>query len=388
RTNDSTGPANESGQTLAVTAVTQGAHGTVSFTASGVTYTPKTGRAARRGCAYTVTDAGTTNGVSDPKTSTATVSVTVTEVNDAPTAANDSATVAEDGSVTLDPRTNDSTGPANESTQTLTVTAVGAASHGTVSFTASGVTYTPNANYNGSDSFTYTVTDNGTTNGVSDPKSSTATVSVTVTEVNDAPTAAADSATVAEDGSVTLHPRSNDRTGPANESTQTLTVTAVGAASHGTVSFTASGVTYTPNANYNGSDSFTYTVTDNGTTNGASDPKSSTATVSVTVTEVNDAPTAAADSATVAEDASVTLDPRSNDSTGPATDSTQTLPVTSPTPRTHDPVSFTASGVTYTPNANYNGSDSFTYTVTDNGTTNGAADAKSSTATVSVTVTE
>src|SRR5204863_479988 len=145
---------------------------------------------------------------------------------------------AEDGSVTLDPRSNDSTGPANESGQTLAVTAVTQGANGTVTFTATGVTYTPNANFNGTDSFTYTITDNGTTNGVSDPKSATATVSITVTEVNDAPTAVADSATVAEDGSVTVDPRSNDSTGPANESSQTLTVTAVGAASHGSVSFT------------------------------------------------------------------------------------------------------------------------------------------------------
>src|SRR5207253_941497 len=159
--------------------------------------------------------------------------------------------------------------------------------------------------YNGADSFTYTVTDNGTTNGVSDPKSATATVSVTVTEVNDAPTAANDSATVAEDGSVTVDRRTNDRPVPANESSQTLAVTAVGAPSPGAVPFTGRSASSTPFRSYNGADSFTYTVTDNGTTNGVSDPKSATAMVIVTVTEVNDAPTAVADTATVAEDGSV-----------------------------------------------------------------------------------
>src|SRR5258705_8658915 len=57
------------------------------------------------------------------------------------------------------------------------------------------ITYTPDANYNGPASFSYTVTDDGTTNGVADPKTSTATVNVTVSEVNDAPTAANDSKT-------------------------------------------------------------------------------------------------------------------------------------------------------------------------------------------------
>src|SRR5206468_2325264 len=155
------------------------------------------------------TDDGTTNGVADPNTSANTVNVTVTEVNDSPTAVNDSTTVAEDGSVNLDPRTNDLKGPANESGQTLDVTAVTQGGHGTVSFTASGVTYTPAANYNGPDSFSYTITDDGTTNGAADPKTPTPTANVPVTEVNDSPTANADSTTVAEDGSVNLDPRTN-----------------------------------------------------------------------------------------------------------------------------------------------------------------------------------
>ena len=82
---------------------------------------------------------------------------------------------------------NDSTGPANESGQTLTISAVGSPAHGTAVVQSGKVKYTPNADYNGTDSFTYTVTDNGTTNGVNDSKSDTATVSVTVTEVNDRP---------------------------------------------------------------------------------------------------------------------------------------------------------------------------------------------------------
>src|SRR4051812_46389761 len=144
----------------------------------------------------------------------------------------------------FDPRTNDSRGPANESGQTLTITSTTSGVHGTVSTDGLSVTYVPDANYNGPDTFTYTITDNGTTNGGSDPKSSTATVSVNVTEVNDPPKAYNDTTTVAEDGSVTVDPRGNDSTGPANESTQTLAVTAVGSAAHGTVSFTAGTVTY------------------------------------------------------------------------------------------------------------------------------------------------
>jgi hypothetical protein len=67
-----------------------------------------------------------------------------------------------------------------------------------------------------------------------------------------------------------------------------LTVIAVTQGAHGSVTFTAGGVSYTPNANYFGSDSFTYTISDDGTSNAG---HTDTATVYVTVTNVNDPPT-------------------------------------------------------------------------------------------------
>ena len=238
----------------------------------------------------------------------AAVSITVTEVNDAPDAVDDSASVAEDGNTLVDVLGNDSTGPANESGQALTITDVSTPAHGTAVVQSGKVKYTPNADYNGSDSFTYTATDDGTTNGVADPKSDTATVSVTVTEVNDAPTAVADSKTIAEDGTLSF-PASdltaNDSAGPANESGQTLTVISVDpitGQTHGSVSLVAGTITYTPDPDFNGLAKFDYTVQDNGTTNGAPDFKTGTVYVNVTVTEVNDAPTANDDSKTVAED--------------------------------------------------------------------------------------
>ncbi len=90
-----------------------------------------------------------------------------------------------------------------------------------------------------------------------------------------------DAATTAEDTAKTITVLSND-TDPENDS---LSVTAVTQGAHGSVTFTASSVTFTPAANYNGSDSFTYTISDG---NGGTD----TATVSVTITAVNDAPAA------------------------------------------------------------------------------------------------
>ena len=298
--NDSAGPANESGQTLTVTAVGSPTHGTVvaqSPARSSTRRTPTTTAAT----ASPTRSPTTARPTAPPIRSTddGTVDVTVTEVNDAPTAVADSKTIAEDGTLSFpasDLTANDSAGPANESGQTLTVISVDpitGQTHGSVSLVAGTITYTPDPDFNGLAKFDYTVQDNGTTNGAPDFKTGTVYVNVTVTEVNDAPTANDDSKTVAEDGTLSF-PASdltaNDSAGPANESGQTLTVTAVGSATHGSVSLVAGTITYTPDADFNGPASFHYTVRDNGTTNGAADPLEDEGTVDVTVTEVNDAP--------------------------------------------------------------------------------------------------
>jgi hypothetical protein len=132
------------------------------------------------------------------------------------------------------------------------------------------VTYTPNANFNGSDSFTFRASD-GSLN------SNTATVSITVNEVNDAPTATNQAVSTDED---TLKGITLVATDPDRDS---LTYAIVQQPSNGSLSGSPPNVTYTPNANFNGSDSFTFRASD-GTVN------SNTATVSITVNSVNDDP--------------------------------------------------------------------------------------------------
>ncbi len=148
--------------------------------------------------------------------------------------------------------------------------------HGTLSGTAPNLTYTPAANYNGGDSFTFKVND-GTVN------SSPATVSLTITAVNDTPVANPQSATTNEDTAKAITLTGSDVDG------NPLTYSVTGSPSHGALSGTAPNLTYTPAANYNGADSFTFKVND-GTVDSAP------ATVSLTVTAVNDAPLANAQS--------------------------------------------------------------------------------------------
>jgi type IV pilus assembly protein PilY1 len=222
------------------------------------------------------------------------------------------------------------------------------------------VTYQPNLDFNGIDTFDYTVSDG---NGGTD----TATVTVNVTAVNDDPVANDDPASMAEDGLPTTVSVLGNDTDAEGDS---LSVTGVTQPTNGSVTFTAADVTYTPNADFNGADPFTYTVSDG---NGGTD----TATVTMNVTAVNDDPVANDDPASMAEDdvpTTIAVLGNDTDVDGDA------LSVTGVTQPTNGSVAFTAADVTYTPNADFNGADPFTYTIGDG---NGSSD----TATVNMTVT-
>src|SRR5262249_29321736 len=169
-----------------------------------------------------------------------------------PDAVNDTATTAEDTAVTIHVLANDTDPESN----TLTVVAVGQAAHGSVVINADGtVTYTPAANYNGADTFTYTISDGHRT-------ADTATVSLTVTPVNDAPTATADAYSTDEDTTLTVGAPGvlgND----ADVDGDSLTAALVAGPTHGMLTLSSNGsFTYTPAANFNGTDSFTYKPND------------------------------------------------------------------------------------------------------------------------------
>ena len=324
---------------------------------------------------YTATGTEATAGGGGPLTRTGTLNVSwtagsCTPPNTPPVAVNDSYTAAEDTPLTVAAPgvlSNDTDANAGDTKSALLVSQP---ANGIVNLNQNGsFTFTPNANFNGSTSFTYKVND-----GTAD--SNVATVSINVTADNDAPVANNDTKSTNEDTLLTF-PASdlvaNDSAGPANESDQTLTVTAVGNAVDGTVSLQSGTITFTPAPNFSGPASFKYTVCDSGTPSKCS---VMTAIVNVNVNPVNDAPVATNDTATTNEDVSTDINVLANDTDVDSATLTAVV-VNGPA---HGSVTQGPNGtLTYTPAADYNGSDGFTYKAND-----GAAD--SNVATVSITV--
>ncbi|MEE9351414.1 MAG: Ig-like domain-containing protein, partial [Thiotrichaceae bacterium] len=232
---------------------------------------------------------GTTNGNNDD------------DGNTIPTAQDVTTTTPEDTPklVTLDATDSDG--------DTLTYIKVTDPAHGTLSIQNNILTYTPDTNYNGSDSFTYKIND-----GTGD--SNIATASITIEATNDIPTANTQSVTTAEDTTKAITLTGSD---PDNDSLSYIKVTDP---SNGTVSFSGATATYAPNGNYNGSDSFTYKVND-GTVDSA------VVTVSISVGATNDAPTANTQSVTTAEDTTKAITLTGSD---PDNDSLSYIKVTDP----------------------------------------------------------
>jgi hypothetical protein len=272
--------------------------------------------------------------------------------NTPPDAVDDAATIMEDsGANAIGVLANDS----DANGDALTITAVTQGAHGAVTFSATSVSYTPNPNFFGSDSFTYTIDDG---HGATD----TATVTVTVLNVEDPPNAADDSATILEDsGANTIDVLAND----SDVDGDALTIASVTQGAHGAVAIAGGAVTYTPAHDFFGSDTFTYTIDDG---HGGT----STATVHVTVQNVNDPPVANQDAYAMDEDTTLTV-------AGPGVLANDTdvdgdaLTAAHFTAPSHGSLSGSANGgFVYTPAPSFTGTDSFTYRAND-GTVDGNA---------------
>ena len=347
---------------LTFTAGDGAADGTMTFTGNlaaintaldGLQFAPAANFNGAAGLTLTTNDLGNT-GAGGPLSDTDTVALTITPVNDAPVAVNDAYTTAEDTALTVAAASGVLGNDSDVDGDPLTAVLVTGPAHGTLSLNANGAfTYTPAANFNGADAFTYRAND-----GALD--SNLATVALTITAVNDAPVAVNDAYTTAEDTALTVAAASGVLGNDSDLDGDPLSAVLVTGPAHGTLSLNADGAfTYTPAANFNGADAFTYRAND-----GALD--SNLATVALTITPVNDAPVAVNDAYTTAEDTALTVAAASgvlgNDSDLDG-DPLSAVLVTGPA---HGTLSLNADGAfTYTPAANFNGADAFTYRAND-----------------------
>jgi len=332
------------GDALTYNVVTGPSRGRLSGTAPKLTYTPKPNFNGTDSFTFNIND-GTVDSVPE------TVIIIITAVNDPPTAEDTCVTTQEDTLVSITLSGCDLDGDA------LTYSVVKSPSNGDLSGTGPNLTYTPNENFNGSDSFTFKVND-----GTSD--SAEAAVSIKLLPVNDAPTASYagtmfresppvardDNVATDEDSSVSITLTGYD----ANE--DELTYTIVTEPSHGKLSGTVPNVSYTPNPDFSGTDSFTFKVNDKTADSG-------TATVSITVMAANDTPIAKDDRVSTKEDTPISvIDVLTNDTD----EDGDSLNITAVTQGKNGSVAInTDNTLSYSPNANFYGSDAFTYTVCD-----------------------
>jgi len=298
-------------------------------------------------------DSGTVGNISDTATGT------ILDDENYPVAADDSATTLEDTPITIDMLDNDIFGDDGPVTGRITANN---GLNGTVYINNGGtpnnpaddqVVYSPNADYNGYDSFTYSICD-------PTPDCSGATVTVYVVPVNDIPFANDDLNTTLEDTPLTgADVTVNDVQSGDGGNVWSL-LGANGGALHGSVAMNTSGIyNYIPNTNFSGNDSFTYQLCD---INGDCDQ----AIVSITITSANDFPVAVNDVITTLEDVSI-IGATVTGGDIPSGDGGNVWSLVGANGgAANGTVTMNADGTyDYVPEANFNGTDYFTYQLCD-----------------------
>ncbi|MGI0646831.1 tandem-95 repeat protein [Pseudomonas aeruginosa] len=278
---------------------------------------------------------------------TATITITVTPVNDVPVADAKSMTMLEDtpGTVTLTASDIDSPAPS-----TFQVVTAPNAAHGTASISGSTLSFTPAANWNGSTSLTYRAQDSA--GGWSAP----VTVSITVTPVNDVPSVVNRTLTTDEDTPATLTLTVTDVDLSFEGDSHVWSIVTAPNASHGTATLTGTTLRFTPAPDWNGTTSLTYRVRD------AAGANSNVGTITITVVPVNDAPVAIAKTLTTDEDTvgTVILSATDIDSPVPTVFEIVAAPAAAA-----GVAQVTGNTLTFTPVANWNGTASLTYRAQD-----------------------
>lgn len=289
---------------------------------------------------------------------------TIIDDDDTPDARDDNFSIDEDVALNKNVMTND----LGLGDPPVTVVSNTNPSNGSLTLNNDGsFTYTPDPNFNGSDTFNYTIQD-------VDGDQSSATVTITVNPINDVPIANNDTYSTPEDTQLNNDVSSNDN----NLFDLPITYSIVSDVSSGTLTVNANGTfSYMPNSEFFGTDGFTYEITD-----GNGDAVQASA--NITVVFNNDAaPVAVDDNTSTNEDTAVTIDVLANDSDidGNQTIDKASVLIKSGPSNGSLSQNFVTGEVTYTPDNNYTGSDSFTYTIQDN------SGAESNEASVSISIT-
>jgi len=301
-------------------------NGSLDGTGPNVTYTPNKEFSGTDSFTFAVSD-GTEE--SDP----AEIHITIYAINDPPAANAQSVNVDEDNSLEITLTGSDA------ENDVITFRIINGTAYGTLTGEPPTLTYTPNLNYNGGDSFTFTIND-----GVSD--SEPATVTIMINPVNDPPVANPQTVVTDEDKPVSITLTGSDPDG------NVITFEVVNNPLNGTVLGTTSIVTYRPNPDFNGTDKFTFIAKDFFL-------KSEPAEVIINVSPVNDPPTADSLSLTIEEDTPINVTLTGKDIDG---DEIAFKLISQPRNGT---LSGEIPNLIYTPNANFYGDDSFTFSVSD-----------------------
>ena len=315
-----------------------------------LTYVPENGFIGTDSFTYTICDG---NGGMTTAVVTVTVDPFVSN-NNPPIAGNDIGTTNQGVAVTVFFLNNDSDPDGDNITVCNEATDL-QPSNGSVVVNGSFFVYTPNADYIGTDSFTYTICDgNGGT--------STATVTVVIAPSeggNNPPTAVTDMGITEVNTQVNINVIGND-TDPDGDPLSFCNSNSDLQPSNGTVITSGSSVIYTPNTDFVGTDFFTYTICD-------PDGSSSTTVVSVLVNEIDDPnnpPVANNDVVTTEEGTPLTFDVLGNDIDIDG-DVLTLCPTETDLQATNGAVVVVDGELLYTPNAGFTGSDSFSYTICD-----------------------
>jgi RHS repeat-associated protein len=311
---------------LTFSIVTPPGHGVISGTSPNLTYTPADNYHGPDSFTFRAND-----GVLD--SAPATVSITVNRVNRRPVAADQMLTTDEDTPKVVILSGTDPDG------DPLTYVITGNPAHGRLVGSGATLTYRPNSNYSGPDSFSFKVND-----GVVD--SLPGTIAINISSVNDAPTAIAQTIATKKDQARSFTLTASDPDGDP------IAYSVLESPAHGTLTGAAPDLTYTPASGYLGTDHFTFKVND-----GQVD--SAPATVSINVNSNNTAPSALPQSVATDEDNSVNITLTATDAEG------NTLSYLILSQPTHGVLTGTPPALTYTPAENYNGSDHFSFQASD-----------------------